>query len=254
MPSSDDKLTDIPRIVPQRDDDASYRRQRTDSSSEARKTARAAKPAGEGSAAGGWRYVAALALVVALAATAIAGLLYQQGVQLSAALAQSNLRIADLEGRLSTTDDSVNESSASMQVKIKDLAGEIDKLWASAWRKNGSRIDELEAALQKAAAAGAADRKQLAAIAATQQKVEQQVSANQGVALILATVKEQQAKQESTIARLGSTVNGLSNTQRAQEARLKENEQWVQSNIEFRKQVAQRLTRLENPATALPAQ
>ena len=253
MPSSDDKLTDIPRIVPQRDDDASYRRQRADSS-EVRKTARAAKPAGEGSAAGGWRYVAALALVVALAATAFAGLLYQQGVQLTAALAQSNLRIADLEGRLSTTDDSVNESSASMQVKIKELAGEIDKLWSSAWRKNGSRIDGLDAALQKAAAASAADRKQLATIAATQQKVEQQVSANQGVALILATVKDQQAIQESTIGRLGSTVNGLSNTQRAQEARLKENEQWVQSNIEFRKQVAQRLTRLENPSTALPAQ
>ena len=35
-------------------------------------------------------------------------------------------------------------------VKIKDLAGEIDKLWASAWRKNGSRIDELEAALAPA--------------------------------------------------------------------------------------------------------
>ncbi len=253
MPSPDDKLTDTPRIVAQRDDDASYRRPRTDSS-DARKAARAAKPASEGSSAGVWRYVTLLALVVALAATAMAGLLYQQGVQLSAALAQSNLRISDLEGRLSTTDDSVNESSASMQVKIKDLAGEVDKLWASAWRKNGARIDALDAAVQKAAAANAADRKQLAAIAATQQKVEQQVSANQGVALILATVKDQQATQESTIGRLSSTVNGLSNTQRAQEARLKESEQWVQSNIEFRKQVAQRLTRLENPSSGLPTQ
>jgi hypothetical protein len=47
-------------------------------------------------------------------------------------------------------------------------------------------------------------------------------------------------------------VTTLANTQRAQEARLKESEQWVQSNIEFRKQVTQRLTRLENPPSALP--
>ncbi len=159
MPSPDDKLTDTPRIVAQRDDDASYRRPRTDSS-DARKAARAAKPASEGSSAGVWRYVTLLALVVALAATAMAGLLYQQGVQLSAALAQSNLRISDLQGRLSTTDDSVNESSASMQVKIKDLAGEVDKLWASAWRKNGARIDALDAAVQKAAAANASGKEE----------------------------------------------------------------------------------------------
>ena len=47
-------------------------------------------------------------------------------------------------------------------------------------------------------------------------------------------------------------MNSLASTQSAQEARIKDNEQWVQSNIEFRKQVTQRLTRLENPPSALP--
>jgi chromosome segregation ATPase len=246
-------MTDIPRIVAQRDDDAAYRRQRGDGN-DARKQARPARPAGQvSSVSGAWRYVSVLALLVALAATAMAGLLYQQGLQLSAALEQSKLRISDLEGRLSSTDDSVNESSATMQVKIKDLAGEVDKLWASAWRKNDARITELDTALKKATDALAADRKQIATIGANLQKAQQQVAANQGVALMLETVKEQQATQASAIGRLSGTVNSLSNTQRAQEARLKESEQWVRSNIEFRKQVAQRLTRLENPSSALPS-
>jgi uncharacterized protein YlxP (DUF503 family) len=65
-------------------------------------------------------------------------------------------------------------------------------------------------------------------------------------------LKQQQAGLQDSIGRMNSTVNTISNTQRAQESRLKETEQWVQSNIEFRKQVTQRLTRLENPPSSLP--
>ena len=66
------------------------------------------------------------------------------------------------------------------------------------------------------------------------------------------TLQEQQANLQSAIGRLNSTMNSLASTQSAQEARIKDNEQWAQSNIEFRKQVTQRLTRLENPPSALP--
>ena len=166
-------------------------------------------------------------------------------------LAQSNLRIADLEGRLSSTDDSVNQSSAAMQVKLKEVAGEVDKLWASAWRKNGARIDELEAALKKTSATADADHKQLGEIAAAQTKLQQRVASGEEIAAQLKTLKEQQGSLQSAIGRLNSTMNTLTSTQSAQESRLKEGEQWVQSNVEFRRQVNQRLTRLENPPSAL---
>jgi chromosome segregation ATPase len=251
MPSADDKLTDIPRIVPQRDDDAPYRRSRGEAT-ESRRAPREPKRASSGEPGSAWRYVAVLGLLVGLAASAVAGLLYQQTVQLGTALEQSNLRITDLEGRLSTTDDSVNQSSASMQVKIKELGGEVDKLWASAWRKNDARLTELEGAMKKAAGTFDAHQKRLATLDANTTKLQQQVGSATEVAGTVGTMKQQQAALQDSIGRLNSTVTTLANTQRAQEARLKESEQWVQSNIEFRKQVTQRLTRLENPPSALP--
>jgi len=255
MPGSDDKLTDIPHIVARRDDDTPYRRGRAESA-EARRQARAGKSATprEKTGGGGARAVAVLGLLLGLAASGAAGFLYLQNQKLEVALAQSNLRISDLEGRLSTTDDSVNQSSAAMQVKIKELASEVDKLWASAWRKNNGRLDGIDGTLKKLGTTVDGDHKKLATLSANQEKLRQQVDVNQGLAISVAAMKESVSGQQETVDRLGSTVNTLSNTQRAQEARLKDAEQWVKSNIEFRKQVTQRLTRLENPPEALPAQ
>jgi hypothetical protein len=161
MPSPDDPLTDIPSIVPTRDDDeGSHRRQRAEPAPAPR--APRQEPAVSAPAAGGSiPYLAILALVVGLATAAVAGLLYQQTVRLDAELAQANLRIADLEGKLSVTGDNVNQSSAAMQVKIKELGGEVDKLWASAWRKNDGRLTELESGMKKAAASYVTQQKQL---------------------------------------------------------------------------------------------
>jgi chromosome segregation ATPase len=256
MPSPDDKLTDMPSIVPERDEVSSYRRQRGEPA-ETRKSARAAASAqqSDGSAGGvsaGWRVLAITGLLVALATAGAAAWLQQQTVMLQAALEQSNLRISDLEGRLSSTDDSVTQSSASMQVRIKELGAEVDKLWASAWRKNNGRLDEMDATLKKLGASADSDRKQITTLVANTAALQKQVATSGDLASSLETLKQQQANVQTAIGRLNSTVNTLASTQSAQEARLKENEQWVQSNIEFRKQVTQRLTRLENPPSALP--
>jgi predicted nucleic acid-binding Zn-ribbon protein len=255
MPSPDDKLTDIPQMIPERDELDSYRRQRIETP-EPRKPAKPAKAAATESAAGGvssgWRVLAVAGLVFGLAATGAGVALFQQTTALKAALEQSNLRISDLEGRLSSTGDTMNQSSASMQIKLKELGAEVDKLWASAWRKNGERIDGLDAALKKTGGTVEADRKQIAALAAEQGRLKQQVAASEDLAGAIRTVQEQQANLQSAIGRLNSTMNSLASTQSAHEARIKDNEQWVQSNIEFRKQVTQRLTRLENPPSALP--
>jgi chromosome segregation ATPase len=253
MSSHDDKLTDIPQMIPERDELDSYRRQRIETP-EPRKPAKPAKAAATESAAGvssGWRLLAVAGLVLGLVATGAAVALLQQATALKSALEQSNLRISDLEGRLSSTGDSMSQSSASMQVKLKELGAEVDKLWAAS-RKSGSRGDELDAALKKTGGTVEADRKQIAALAAGQEQLKQQVVASQDLAGAIKTLQEQQGNLQSAIGRLNSTMNSLASTQSAQEARIKDNEQWVQSNIEFRKQVTQRLTRLENPPSALP--
>ena len=252
MPSPDDlHLTDLPSIVPERDEIAPYRRQPQAEVHEQRKQESSAPAETVAGVPGAWRALAIAARWCALAAVAGAAVLFNHTQALERTLAQSNLRIADLEGRLSSTDDSVNQSSAAMQVKLKEVAGEVDKLWASAWRKNGARIDELEAALKKTSATADADHKQLGEIAAAQTKLQQRVASGEEIAAQLKTLKEQQGSLQSAIGRLNSTMNTLTSTQSAQESRLKEGEQWVQSNVEFRRQVNQRLTRLENPPSAL---
>ncbi len=256
MPDHDDHLSDLPRIVPERDEVAPYRRQHQADTPEQRKAdpRKTEAPASAETAAGvpgAWRALAIAALLCALAAGAAAAVLLRHTQALATALEQSNLRIADLEGRLSSTDDSVNQSSAAMQIKLKEVAGEVDKLWASAWRKNGTRIDELDSALKKAAGTTDANRRQIGELAAATEKLQQRVASSEEIATQFKTMKDQQASLQSAIGRLNSTMNTLASTQSAQEARLKESEQWVQSNVEFRRQVNQRLTRLENPPAAL---
>jgi chromosome segregation ATPase len=244
-------LVDLPHIIPERDEFAAHRRQPGVEAPPPRKAPSAPLKDARSQGSGWWKLLAVAGLVLAIAAATAAAVLFQQTQELRGVLAQSNLRIADLEGRLSSTDDSVNQSSAAMQVKLKDLAGEVDKLWASAWRKNGARIDGLEATLKKTGGGLDADRKRLGELAAAQTKLQQRIASAEEGAGQLQTLKEQQAGMQSSIGRLNSTMNTLASTQKAQEARLKDSEQWQQSNIEFRRQVNQRLTRLENPAAAL---
>jgi chromosome segregation ATPase len=58
--------------------------------------------------------------------------------------ADYEVRISELEDRLSDTDESVNQTGVAMQVKIKELYSEVDKLWASAWRRNKAKIEANE--------------------------------------------------------------------------------------------------------------
>jgi len=255
MPSPDDHLTDIPSIVPERDDDAPYRRQRPEPQ-ETRKPAKAPRVADASASpgvSGAWRALAVAALAFGIVASATAVVLLRQSADLKAALEQSNLRISDLEGRLSSTGDSMNQSSASMQVKLKELGSEVDKLWAAS-RKSGGRSEEMEATLKKLAVTVDTDRRQISSLAAGQDAFAKQLAANEDRADALKTLREQQAGLQTSLGRLNSTMTSLASTQSAQESRIKETEQWVKSNIEFRKQVTQRLTRLENPPSALPVQ
>ena len=129
---------------------------------------------------------------------------------------------------------------------------EVD--WGVRNHRRSARGNVLHArdALKKTGSTVEADRKQIAALAAEQDRLKQQVVASADLAGGIKTLQEQQVNLQSAIGRLNSTMNSLASTQSAQEARIKDNEQWVQSNIEFRKQVTQRLTRLENPPSALP--
>ena len=142
MTDNDDTLMDhIPPIIPARDEVVS----RQHSSG---KTAGRGKQAARSGGGGGAGIVARLFIVIALVVAAVAtAWAWEQQQQLDAAAAlmvRYEARISDLEDRLSDTDEGMNQSAASLGVKIKQLTSEVDKLWASAWRKNKARIAALE--------------------------------------------------------------------------------------------------------------
>jgi hypothetical protein len=77
--------------------------------------------------------------------------LYQENIKTNAIIASAEQRIADLEHQLSATGEEMGESAVEMKVRIETLGKtsdklweEMDKLWASAWRRNQSEIKTLQ--------------------------------------------------------------------------------------------------------------
>jgi len=75
---------------------------------------------------------------------------YQQNIKTNAIIDSAEQRIASLEHQLSATGEEMGESAIEMKVRIETLGKtsdklweEMDKLWASAWRKNQSQIKAL---------------------------------------------------------------------------------------------------------------
>jgi len=81
---------------------------------------------------------------------------YQENLKIQNHLAQSEERIQLLENQLSATGEEMGESTIALKVKLEAITekseklwSEMDKLWASAWRRNQSEIKELRSSSKK---------------------------------------------------------------------------------------------------------
>jgi chromosome segregation ATPase len=234
---TDDSHDHIPPIIPARDEVVA----RSQNPSRKRQ-----QPASKGGAATGlWaRLFIVLSLVVAAVATGWAWQLQQQLQVAETSLANYGERIADLEDRLSDTDEGVNQSGAAMAVKIKELYSEVDKLWASAWRKNKAKIADLEKASGKhsseLATLGKTDKaysSQLKALAVDMQKFK-------AVAGDLERLVQSAQANETQLEKLGDDVNRMGLEYAKLQKRVTTNEEWVDSINGFRKQVNRSLSEL----------
>ena len=75
---------------------------------------------------------------------------YQQDLQTQAIVEASERRILELEKQLSVTGEELGESAGDMKARLtvltkktEELWTEMDKLWASAWRRNQAEIADL---------------------------------------------------------------------------------------------------------------
>jgi ribosomal protein L17 len=93
-----------------------------------------------------------VAFLVAAIACAASGYLYSLHTVQVNLLAENELRIQALEDKLSATGEEMGNSTVALQVKITELSAtakelweQMDKLWASAWRRNQQEIKTLSA-------------------------------------------------------------------------------------------------------------
>lgn len=91
-----------------------------------------------------------LGFAAILALSAGGYFLHQQNLKTQAQLVASEQRIAELESALSATGEEMGESAGAIKAKLSSLSKrtdelwtQMDKLWASAWRRNQSEIKKL---------------------------------------------------------------------------------------------------------------
>lgn len=162
-------------------------------------------------------------------------------------------RISDLEDRLSDTDEGLSQNTATMAVKIKELYSEVDKLWASAWRRNKAKIETLEKQsasntkkLDATAKSLTADEAQLKSVASDIAKLK---SVAGDLQRLMASAKANQAEVE----RVADSLNRMNLEYAKLNKRVEANEEWVGSVNAFRRQVNTNMTQLQASVRALQA-
>jgi len=138
-----DPLDDIPKIRLEKDDLDSFHRTRAQSTNKNSKKANNPDGAPSSSNSPSWFSVLFLLLITIGAAC------YWSFEQYKI-LQESQSRITELESRLSTTGEDMDQSAAALQIKVTELSAktedlwrQMDKLWASAWRRNQTEISAL---------------------------------------------------------------------------------------------------------------
>jgi hypothetical protein len=260
-PHDNEPLHNIPELVPDRDELASRQRRPGDKSRAETKTrapeaggseppaARHAEEPPRGSRGGPLVWVLAL---LAIGALGWAGWLQMQLMESQALMGAYQLRVEDLEGRLSVTDESVNESSVAMQVKLKELDGEIRKLWDNVAKKqqqaiegHTGRIAALEKNLKAAQGSSSELDKKLTqqgtAVAEMRKQLERSAKAEATVELNKRKLEEQQVALESLVER----INRVAAEQTKLMQRVGTNEEWVQSINNFRRQTNRELVNIK---------
>ncbi len=199
MPS--DPIDDFPKIRLEEDDLESFQRTR----------ARAGKP-GKPSADGqddtadenksASRSPSWLAFIFIL--LVVAGGAGYWGFMQYKVLLQAQNRITDLEQRLSATGEDMGQSAAALQVKVSELSNktaelweQMDKLWASAWRRNQAEIADLN--------------KALTALQANVQQTKQSLTSELSqTSTSIALVNEQLENQQQNLQQVSGQVKQLS--------------------------------------------
>ncbi|MEH6592026.1 MAG: hypothetical protein V7746_17315 [Halioglobus sp.] len=256
MPNDD--IDNIPSIIPGRDRDevrpvgkGGAKMSAGGAGKRAERRGAASRRTSDGSGGIWSRVFITVALVVAAIACAWAWQLQEELRQTSFVMEQYEERIGDLEDRLSDTDEGLSQNTATMAVKIKELYSEVDKLWASAWRRNKAKIEALEkqsAANTKKVASTASS---LTADEARLKSVAGDISKLKTVAGDLERLMASAKTNQREVERVADSLNRMNLEFAKLGKRVESNEEWVGSVNAFRRQVNTTITQLQASVRSL---
>ena len=208
---------------------------------------------GSGSGSGGGKVLIAIVLAGLVGAAAFGG---TQFVALSSNHNDLQQRFEALESRLSSTDESVTQSGAAMQLKISTQAdelkkhwSEIKKLWGVTNDINKGKIDSNKKDIVFLASKRAALEKSIANLSARVDKENRSLTNLSGNYLAISAdidaVNASMRKLSDKVAALQSSLSGI-------DRQLKANAEAIESMDAFRRQTNQKIYDLEkrSPASA----
>ena len=235
---SDNDNFQIPTMAPDREDVQRRRSERSDSGRRERDKVVTQRPGGG--------LLAWSSIVLAIAATGAAVLLWQQGEQAKTQLADVSARVAELESKINSTGDELSQSGAVIQVRLKEHDSEIAKLWDS--RKEAKRIAEEQGV-------------NIRNLTTRTGKQGEQLTSNSDQATALAASLDEVLEQiedfdpaavNKELAGLSEEVDSLLARIDKNEKTASDNKEWLESVDAFRRQVNERLNAIQNPAPAAP--
>ena len=192
-----------------------------------------------------------VALVIAAIACAWAWQLQEQLKQTSNTMNVYELRIGDLEARLSDTDEGMSQNAAVQAAKIRDLDTEVRKLWDNVWKQSKERLGKLEASSKTYNKKIAANEKSLKA---TQTKVSSAAddlaklkNVSGDLSRLISSAKANQAEVE----RVADTLNRINLDLAKINRQVKSNEEGIRATDAFRRQVNGSINELEGAIRAL---
>lgn len=140
---------DMPKIVLEKEDREAF--QRTRQNGNGKSTSAAVSEDKPQVKSGASTFLVFLVFIIAAGAAGASYWLYEQKRIQDEIIAKAEDRILDLERRLSATGEEMDQSAVALQVKVTELSertdtlwNEMDKLWASAWRKNQAEIKAMD--------------------------------------------------------------------------------------------------------------
>ncbi|MFQ3197735.1 MAG: chromosome segregation ATPase [Paraglaciecola sp.] len=239
--STDKNKDEIPSLALDKDDLDSYHRARSGGSKKSPPADKAVKPDNQGKA-GGPSWLAILLLVVLLAGAIGYGFYTMQLQQQVIIKAQQ--RITVLERRLSDTGEEIGESAVAMQVRVTELSDktqelweQMDKLWASAWRKNQSEIKDLSASMrsqhnkleQNISAVKGENDFNATTIGLLQEQLDFNVKATAKISILLAEIEQTATDTDQQMVGLREKLISTALANNGLSSRLAELERWRQS-------------------------